>query len=113
MFHRSSASTRDYDPPSASQQEELKPENAEGGHGSQYAFPSSNTGYTFDGAQHMNATFNQTSAHMQNLAPFSDVMVKYPSLLSSRNGLVLSDRFKGSVSSSCVFPEVESLRCLL
>lgn len=80
LFHRSSASAGDYDPSSASQQEELKPETAEGAHGSQYSFPPSNPGYNFDGAQHINATFNQTSSQMQNLAQFSDVMVKFLSL---------------------------------
>lgn len=89
LFHRSNASAGDYDPSSASQQEELKPENAEGAHGSQYSFPPSNPGYTFDGAQHINATFNQTSSQMQNLAPYSDVMQSYtkalPSTLSPAN----------------------------
>lgn len=80
LFHRSSAASRDYDPSSASQQEELKPENAEGAHGSQYAFPPSNSGYTYDDDQQLNATFNQTSSHAQNLASYSDVMVKYFSL---------------------------------
>ncbi|KAH6790252.1 hypothetical protein C2S51_005258 [Perilla frutescens var. frutescens] len=88
LFHRSSASPGDYDPSSASQQEELK-QNAEGARGSQYSFPPSNPGYTFDGAQHINATFNQTSSQMQNLAPFSDVMQSYtnalPSTLSPAN----------------------------
>ncbi|KAG6407230.1 hypothetical protein SASPL_130216 [Salvia splendens] len=74
LFHRSSAASRDYDPSSASQQEELKPENAEGAHGSQYAFPPSNSGYTYDDDEQLNATFNQTSPHAQNLASYSDVM---------------------------------------
>ncbi|XP_047947734.1 uncharacterized protein LOC125193855 isoform X2 [Salvia hispanica] len=74
LFHRSGAGSRDYDPSSASQQEELKPENAEGARGSQYTFPPSNSGYTYDDDQQLNATFNQTSSHTQNLAAYSDVM---------------------------------------
>ncbi|KAK6124146.1 hypothetical protein DH2020_042119 [Rehmannia glutinosa] len=73
LFHRTSASAGSYDPSSASQPEELKPENAEVAHGNQYSFPS-NPGYTFDDAQHLNAAFSQTSSQMQNLAPFSNVM---------------------------------------
>lgn len=84
LFQRSSSSARDYDPSSASQQEELKPESAEGPHGSQYSFPPSNPGYVFDGAQHRNAPFNQTSSQMQSLTPFSDDMVKYFSLCMQR-----------------------------
>ncbi|KAK6124111.1 hypothetical protein DH2020_042137 [Rehmannia glutinosa] len=88
LFHRTSASAGSYDPSSASQPEELKPENAEVAHGNQYSFPS-NPGYTFDDAQHLNAAFSQTSSQMQNLAPFSNVMQSYtnslPSTLSSAN----------------------------
>ncbi|XP_042007324.1 uncharacterized protein LOC121755942 isoform X1 [Salvia splendens] len=83
LFHRSSAASRDYDPSSASQQEELKPENAEGAHGSQYAFPPSNSGYTYDDDEQLNATFNQTSPHAQNLASYSDVMQSYTNALPS------------------------------
>ncbi|KAL1560407.1 hypothetical protein AAHA92_10618 [Salvia divinorum] len=56
LFQRSSAgSSRDHDPSSASQQEELKPDNAEGAQGS----------------QHTNATFNQKTSRRQYPAPSS------------------------------------------
>ncbi|KAL1555894.1 hypothetical protein AAHA92_11579 [Salvia divinorum] len=83
LFHRSGAGSRDYDPSSASQQDELKPENAEGPHESQYTFPPSNSGYTYDDEHQLNAAFNQTSSHTQNLASFSDVMQSYTNALSS------------------------------
>lgn len=66
-----------YDASSAPQPEELKPESAEVAHGNQYQFPSSNPGYTLEDAQRLNAAFNETSSQMQNLAPFSDVMVRF------------------------------------
>lgn len=66
-----------YDPSPAPQEEELKSENAEVAHANQYSFPSSNPGYTFDDAQRLNAAFNQANPQMQNLAPFSDVMVQH------------------------------------
>lgn len=85
MFHRNGASGEIYDASSASQPEELlKPESAEVTHGNQYAFPSSNPGYTFDDAQHLNAAFNQTSSQMQNLAQFSNIMVNFFSYLHFR-----------------------------
>ncbi|KAK4386502.1 hypothetical protein Sango_2520800 [Sesamum angolense] len=67
-------SAGNYDASSATQPEELKPESAEMAHENQYPFPSSNPGYSFDDAQHLNAAFNQTSSQMQNLAPFSNAM---------------------------------------
>ncbi|PIN13818.1 hypothetical protein CDL12_13546 [Handroanthus impetiginosus] len=89
LFHRTGASAGSYEPSSASQPEDLKPENPEVAHGNQYSFPSSNPGYTFDDAPHLNAAFSQTSSQMQNLAPFSNVMQSYtnslPSTLSPAN----------------------------
>ncbi|KAG8385343.1 hypothetical protein BUALT_Bualt03G0032900 [Buddleja alternifolia] len=82
LFHRTGANAGNYDPSSASQPEELKPENAEMPHGNQYPFPSSNPGYNFDDAQQLNAAFSQTSSQMQNLAPFPNVM-QYPNSLPS------------------------------
>ncbi|KAL0363532.1 UNVERIFIED_CONTAM: GBF-interacting protein 1 [Sesamum calycinum] len=89
LFHRTGANAGSYDPSSASQPEELKPENAEVAHGNQYPFPSSNSGYAFDNGQHLNASFSQTSSQMQNLAPFPNAMQSYtnslPSALSPAN----------------------------
>ncbi|KAK4440123.1 GBF-interacting protein 1 [Sesamum alatum] len=89
LFRRTGANAGSYDPSSASQPEELKPENAEVAHGSQYPFPSSNPGYAFDNGQHLNASFSQTSSQMQNLAPFPNAMQSYtnslPSTLSPAN----------------------------
>ncbi|XP_020553856.1 GBF-interacting protein 1-like isoform X1 [Sesamum indicum] len=89
LFHRTGANAGSYDPSSASQPEELKPENAEVAHGNQYPFPSSNSGYAFDNGQHLNASFSQTSSQMQNLAPFPNSMQSYtnslPSALSPAN----------------------------
>lgn len=79
-FHRNGpngATAGPYDASSASQPEELKPESAEVAHGNQYPFPSANPGYTLDDAQNLNAAFNETSSQMQNLAPFSNVIVRY------------------------------------
>ncbi|KAI3456065.1 hypothetical protein Pfo_012728 [Paulownia fortunei] len=83
LYHRTSASAGSYDPSSTAQPEELKHENAEVAQGNQYSFPSSNPGYTFDDAQHLNASFSQTSSQMQNLAPFSNVMQSYTNSLPS------------------------------
>ncbi|KAL0328947.1 UNVERIFIED_CONTAM: hypothetical protein Scaly_2327300 [Sesamum calycinum] len=76
-------SAGNYDASSATQPEELKPESAEMAHENQYPFPSSNPGYSFDDAQHLNAAFNQTSSQMQNLAPFSNAMHSYTNSLPS------------------------------
>ncbi|GER42748.1 hypothetical protein STAS_19560 [Striga asiatica] len=73
LFHRSNTNAGSYAPSSASQREELKPENAESVHSNQYTYPP-NTGYTFADAQHLNAPFGQASSQMQSLASFSDVV---------------------------------------
>ncbi|KAK4421106.1 hypothetical protein Salat_2061100 [Sesamum alatum] len=83
LFHGTGGSAGNYDASSATQPEELKPESAEVAHENQYSFPSSNPGYTFDDAQHLNAAFNQTSSQMQNLAPFSNAMHSYTNSLPS------------------------------
>ncbi|CAA0827553.1 Kinase-related protein of unknown function (DUF1296 [Striga hermonthica] len=74
LLHRNSATVGNYDASSAPQPEELRPESADVAHGNQYPFPSSDSGYSFDDAQRLNAAFNQTSSQMQSPAPFSNVM---------------------------------------
>lgn len=77
MAHRTAAIAGSYDSPSASQPEALKQEASEAAQGNQYNFPSSASGYTFETSQQLNPAFphSQTSSQMQNLAPFSSVMV--------------------------------------
>ncbi|XP_075086440.1 uncharacterized protein LOC107773927 [Nicotiana tabacum] len=73
LFHRTNASSGNYDLPSAAQPESLKAETSE--HGHQYSYPSSAASYSYESAQKLNAAFSQpqTSSHMQSLAPFSNV----------------------------------------
>lgn len=77
LYHRTNASSGNYDSPSASQPEPLKAEINE--QGNQYSYPSSAAGYAYESAQQLTAAFSQpqTSSQMQNLAPFSNVMVSY------------------------------------
>ncbi|XP_022892368.1 uncharacterized protein LOC111407235 isoform X2 [Olea europaea var. sylvestris] len=80
--NRTGASSGSYD---ASQPEELKPVNIEMAHGNQYAFPTPNTDYTFDNAQHLNVAYaqSQTSSQIQNLTPYSNVMPSHTNSLPS------------------------------
>ncbi|KAJ8545349.1 hypothetical protein K7X08_017932 [Anisodus acutangulus] len=82
LYHRT-ASSGNYDSPSASQPEPLKAEINE--HEHQYSYPSSAAGYTYESAQQMNSAFSlpQTSSQMQNLAAFSNVMAFTNSLPST------------------------------
>ncbi|XP_009785957.1 uncharacterized protein [Nicotiana sylvestris] len=83
LYHRTNASSGNYDSPSASQPEQLKTELSE--HGNQYSYPSSAGGYTYETAQQLTAAFSQpqTSSQMQNLASFSNVMAFTNSLPST------------------------------
>ncbi|KAK6797271.1 hypothetical protein RDI58_004973 [Solanum bulbocastanum] len=88
LYHRTNASSVNYDSPSASQPEPLKSETNE--QGNQYSYPSSAAGYTYESAQQLTAAFSQpqTSSQMQNLTPFSNVMAftnSLPSTLSAAN----------------------------
>lgn len=78
LFHRTGTNSGNYDSSSASQPESLKVENPEMEHANQYSFPSSAPGYAYENAQQLNIGFSQSqpSSQMQNLAPFSNVMVK-------------------------------------
>ena len=77
------ASAGGYDMPSASQSETLKQETAEVAPGNQYSYPP--PGSTFENSQQLNPSFShsQPSSQMQNLSPFSVVMVSmlYPAIL--------------------------------
>lgn len=66
-----------YEHSSISQQEDLKPEQPETAQENQYSFPSSSHGFTYENAHQPDVTLphSETSSHMQNLAPFSSVMV--------------------------------------
>lgn len=68
-----------YEQASVSQQEALKPEPSEAAQENQYSFPSSSHGFPYENAQQPEVTFpqSQTSSQMQNLAPFSNVMVMH------------------------------------
>lgn len=70
------ASGGDYDSPSASPPEVLKQETPEAAQGNQYVFPSA-PGFAYENSQQLNVAFShpQTSSQMQNIAPFSSVMV--------------------------------------
>ncbi|KAK3024023.1 hypothetical protein RJ639_044125 [Escallonia herrerae] len=83
LVHRTVVSAGGYDSPSASQPDVLKLENHEVAHESQYNFPSTAPGYTFENAQQLNSAFahSQTSSQMQNLTPFSSVMPAYTNSL--------------------------------
>ncbi|XP_049371186.1 uncharacterized protein LOC125836143 isoform X1 [Solanum verrucosum] len=88
LYHRTNASSVNYDSPSASQPEPLTSETNE--QGNQYSYPSSAAGYTYESAQQLTAAFSQpqTSSQMQNLTPFSNVMAftnSLPSTLSAAN----------------------------
>lgn len=77
-MHVTVVSAGSYEAPSASQPDSLKQQSVETTSGNQYNFPSSAPGFSYDNAQHLNAAFThqQTSSQLQNLAPFSSVLVR-------------------------------------
>ncbi|XP_062095388.1 uncharacterized protein LOC133801231 isoform X2 [Humulus lupulus] len=85
MIHRTGASAGEYESSSVPQAEAMKQETSEADQGNQYAFPSSAPGFTYENSQQLNVAFShpQTSAQMQNLAPFSNVMQAYTNQLPS------------------------------
>ncbi|WOG85027.1 hypothetical protein DCAR_0104213 [Daucus carota subsp. sativus] len=87
LVHRTSGGDAGFESQSVPQADVLKQENSEAAHTSQYAFPSSSPGYTFENAQQLNAAFNysQTSAQMQNLTPFSNSVASLPNTLLASN----------------------------
>ncbi|XP_030480450.2 uncharacterized protein LOC115697538 isoform X1 [Cannabis sativa] len=85
MIHRTGANAGEYETSSVPQTEAMKQETSEADQGNQYAFPSSAPGFTYENSQQLNGAFShpQTSAQMQNLASFSNVMQGYTNQLPS------------------------------
>lgn len=78
IANRPNVTAGDYDSPAVSQPSEvLKQESVEALQENQYSFPSSAPGYNYENAQQLNSAFahQQASSQMQNLAPFSSMMV--------------------------------------
>lgn len=77
MAHITNVDAGVYEHPSISQPEGLKPEPPETSHENQYSFPSSSHEFTYENAQQPDVTYphSQTSSQIQNLSPFSSVMV--------------------------------------
>ena len=77
IINRSNVSTGNYEATEDSRPEVLKQDASEAAQGSQYTFPSSSSGYSYENSQQLNPAFThpQTSSQMQNLTPFSSVMV--------------------------------------
>lgn len=77
-MHRTNVGAETYESPSISQPEVLNPAPAETAQGNQYSFPPSSQGLAYENTQQPDVTFphSHTSSQMQNLAPFSSVMVK-------------------------------------
>ena len=77
IMNRSNVSTGNYEAPEDSRPEVLKQDASEAAQGSQYSFPSSASGYSYENSQQLDPAFThmQTSSQMQNLTPFSSVMV--------------------------------------
>lgn len=78
IANRPNVTAGDYDSPAVSQPSEvLKQESAEALQENQYSFPSSAPGYNYENAQQLNSAFahQQAGSQMQNLAPFSSMMV--------------------------------------
>lgn len=78
LVHRAGVGAETYESPSISQPEVLNPAPSETAQGNQYSFSSSSQGFTYENTQQSDGTFMhpQASSQMQNLAPFSSVMVK-------------------------------------
>ncbi|KAG9159426.1 hypothetical protein Leryth_010977 [Lithospermum erythrorhizon] len=85
LYQRAGASSVNYDSPSASQQEPLKPENPDVERENRYAYPTSSQSFTYENTQQPNATSSQTHSgpQMQNNAAFSNVMAYTNSLPST------------------------------
>lgn len=77
IINRSNVSTGNYEAPEDSRPEVLKQDASEAAQVSQYTFPSSAAGYSYENSQQLNPAFThpQTSSQMQSLTPFSSVMV--------------------------------------
>ncbi|KAK6284039.1 hypothetical protein POUND7_002991 [Theobroma cacao] len=85
IINRSNVSTGNYEAPEDSRPEVLKQDASEAAQVSQYTFPSSAAGYSYENSQQLNPAFThpQTSSQMQSLTPFSSVMQAYTNSLPS------------------------------
>ncbi|KAE8656167.1 hypothetical protein F3Y22_tig00117005pilonHSYRG00026 [Hibiscus syriacus] len=85
IMSRSNVSTGNYEATEFSQPTELKQDASVAAQGSQYAFPSSASGYNYENSQQLNPAFThpQTNTQIHNLTPFSSVMQAYTNSLSS------------------------------
>ena len=79
LVHRTGADAGTYEHSSNSQLEALKSEPPETAQENQYSFHSSSHEFNYENAQQPDVTFphSQTSSQMQNLSPFSSVMVMH------------------------------------
>jgi hypothetical protein len=77
IAHITGVDARTYEHSSISQPEALKSEPSETAQENQYSFPSSSHEFTYENAQQPDVTYphSQTSSQIQNLSPFSSVMV--------------------------------------
>ncbi|XP_022723967.1 uncharacterized protein LOC111280770 isoform X3 [Durio zibethinus] len=85
VMNGSNVSTGNYEASEDSRSEVLKQDASEAAQGSQYTFPSSVSGYSYENSQQFDPAFThtQTSSQMQNLTPFSSVMHAYTNSLPS------------------------------
>lgn len=83
LAHITGVDAGTYEHSSISQSEALKSEPPETAQENQYSFPSSHE-FTYENAQQPDVTYphSQTSSQIQNLSPFSSVMVMHRILIS-------------------------------
>lgn len=79
IAHLTGVDASTYEHSSIPQADGLKSEPHETAQENQYSFPSSSHEFTYENAQQPDATYphSQTSAQIQNLSPFSSVMVMH------------------------------------
>lgn len=79
ISHITGVDARTYEHSSISQPEALKSEPSETAQENQYSFPSSSHEFTYENAQQPEVAYphSQTSSQIQNLSPFSSVMVMH------------------------------------
>lgn len=84
LAHIAGVDAGTYEHSSISQSEALKSEPTETAQENQYSFPSSSHEFTYENVQQPDATYphSQTSSQIQNLSPFSSVMVMHRILRS-------------------------------
>ena len=84
LAHITGVDAGTYEHSSISQSEALKSEAPETSQENQYSFPSSQHEFAYENAQQPDVTYphSQTSSQIQNLSPFSSVMVMHKLLRS-------------------------------